>query len=175
MFRKEFKVSILFFWLVGVIEMDSRFVRTNLPNRLFGFIPVGSNEEVMPLNQISNARVHRSVQGKPLALGVLISLLALGADGFMAKIIWLAVGILLILTSILIVVDIERSGGKFSVILPFFEKETAYEIRDGLLLGLSDSTDKTDLNMFFDKKDANQNTETATEVIVDEMVEEIDE
>ena len=39
----EFSISLLFFWIKGKIEVDSRFVNTDLSNTILGVIPAGKD------------------------------------------------------------------------------------------------------------------------------------
>lgn len=45
----EFSTSLLFFWIKGRVDVDNRFVKTNLSNTLFGFIPAGKDQQNIPL------------------------------------------------------------------------------------------------------------------------------
>ncbi len=51
----EFSTSLLFFWIKGRVDVDNRFVKTNLSNTLFGFIPAGKDQQNIPLKNISGA------------------------------------------------------------------------------------------------------------------------
>ncbi len=46
-----FSISLIFFWLKGEIEVDSRFVKTNLTNTILGIIPAGRDQQSIPLKK----------------------------------------------------------------------------------------------------------------------------
>ena len=50
-----FSMNLLFFWIKGKVEVDSRFVKTNLSNTILGFIPAGKDQQSIPLKNISGA------------------------------------------------------------------------------------------------------------------------
>ncbi|WP_259335358.1 hypothetical protein [Bombilactobacillus bombi] len=50
------------------------------------------------------------------------------------------------------VLVIQRAGSDYLIPVPFFEKAKLLTIQDAITEMLAQDTDKTDLNMFFEKK-----------------------
>lgn len=55
-----FRSSIIAFYIKGEISAEQNFVRFKIPNRL-GLIPLGSNDERIPITQISLVRMTHSI------------------------------------------------------------------------------------------------------------------
>jgi hypothetical protein len=72
-----FSTSLLFFWIKGKVEVDSRFVKTNLTNTILGFIPAGKDQQSIPLKNISGSMLTSKYLIKPIILGLLIIFFAL--------------------------------------------------------------------------------------------------
>jgi len=53
------------------------------------------------------------------------------------------------------VLVIQRAGADYYVSVPFFEKSKLLSIQDTITEALAQDTDKTDLNMYLDKKESN--------------------
>ena len=50
---------------------------------------------------------------------------------------------------------IEKAGSPYVISVPFFEKKKMQSLNNIIHEALTEDTDKTDLNLFFDKKTAN--------------------
>ncbi|OUB84216.1 MULTISPECIES: hypothetical protein [Bacillus cereus group] len=150
----EFSTSLLFFWIKGRVDVDNRFVKTNLSNTLLGFIPAGKDQQNIPLKNISGAMLSTKYFFKPIILGILIFLFGLGtlSDSFIGGLIFLLIGIGIAGSGIQTILRIEKSGTPYHISVPFFEKEKMQLLNDIIHNALADDTDKTDLNLFFDKK-----------------------
>ncbi|MED3613880.1 hypothetical protein [Bacillus wiedmannii] len=150
----EFSTSLLFFWIKGRVDVDNRFVKTNLSNTLLGFIPAGKDQQNIPLKNISGAMLSTKYFFKPIILGILIFLFGLGtlSDSFIGGLIFLLIGIGIAGSGIQTILRIEKSGTAYHISVPFFEKEKMQLLNDIIHNALADDTDKTDLNLFFDKK-----------------------
>ncbi|HLS35145.1 MAG TPA: hypothetical protein VK061_02790 [Bacillota bacterium] len=147
---QKFSVSLLFFWLKGSIEVDERFVKSKIPNTLFGIIPVGSDSNTTPLKNISNVATSFKVAPFPLIVGLLLLFIRMPTG---TKFLFLIIALLFIATSIKVAMTIQKSGTDMIVTVPFYEKGTMDRINDQIYQGLAEDTDKTDLNRFFDEKE----------------------
>ncbi|AWC30719.1 MULTISPECIES: hypothetical protein [Bacillus cereus group] len=150
----EFSTSLLFFWVKGKVEVDSRFVKTNLSNTLLGFIPAGKDQQSIPLKNISGAMLSTKYFIKPIILGLLIFFIGLSSfsDSFLFGLILLILGIGIAGSGIQTILNIEKSGMPYLISVPFFEKQKMELLNHTIHEALAEDTDKTDLNLFFDKK-----------------------
>lgn len=150
----EFSISLLFFWIKGNVEVDSRFVKTNITNTILGFLPAGKDQQSIPLKNISGAMLSTKYFIKPIILGLILFFIGLGSFGnsFIFGIILIALGIGTIGSGIQTILNIEKSGTYYLISVPFFEKQKMQSLNNIIHDALAADTDKTDLNMYFDKK-----------------------
>ncbi|EEM12955.1 hypothetical protein bmyco0003_2940 [Bacillus pseudomycoides] len=150
----EFSTSLLFFWIKGKVEVDNRFVKTNLSNTLLGFIPAGKDQQSIPLKNISGAMLSTKYFIKPIILGLFIFFTGLNSlgDSFILGLILLILGIGIAGSGIQTILEIEKSGTPYLISVPFFEKPKMQLLNNSIHDALAEDTDKTDLNLFFDKK-----------------------
>ncbi|MGD7007297.1 hypothetical protein [Metabacillus sp. 84] len=150
----SFSTSLLFFWVKGKVEVDGRFVKSKLSNTLLGFIPAGKDQQNIPLKNISGAMLSTKYLLKPMLLGILLFFIGLGSLGneFLAGLLFLVFGVGIAGSGIQTILTVEKSGTPYFINVPFFEKQKMQELNDLIHNALADDTDKTDLNMFFDKK-----------------------
>ncbi|MBT2580990.1 hypothetical protein J7E43_27120 [Bacillus sp. ISL-8] len=152
--KVEFSTSLLFFWVKGEVEIDNRFVKTKLPNTILGFIPAGKDQQNIPLKNISGAMLSTQFFIKPFIIGLILLLIGLGSlgDSFILGLILLILGIGIAGNGIQTILNIEKAGTSYLISVPFFEKQKMQLLNDSIHDALAEDTDKTDLNMFFDKK-----------------------
>ncbi|WP_300379817.1 hypothetical protein [Clostridium sp.] len=150
----RFATSLLFFWIKGEISVDNRFVKTNLSNTILGFIPAGKDNQSIPLKNISSATTSTKFKIKAIIGGLILILLGLGSfsDSFLLGLILLVIGIGILGSGINILLIIEKAGNPYIISVPFFESSKIMNLKNMIDSALSNDTDKTDLNMFFDKK-----------------------
>ncbi|MEK6456139.1 hypothetical protein [Caldifermentibacillus hisashii] len=150
----EFSTSLLFFWVKGKVEVDNRFVKTKLSNTLLGFIPAGKDQQSIPLKNISGAMLSTKYFIKPIIIGLILFFIGLGSlsDSFILGLILLVLGIGVAGSGIQTILNIEKSGTPYLISVPFFEKQKMQLLNDSIHNALAEDTDKTDLNLFFDKK-----------------------
>ncbi|MGD6816347.1 hypothetical protein ACQCVE_04620 [Metabacillus sp. 113a] len=150
----SFSTSLLFFWVKGKVEVDGRFVKSKLSNTLLGFIPAGKDQQNIPLKNISGAMLSTKYLLKPMLLGILLFFIGLGSLGneFLVGLLFLVFGVGIAGSGIQTILTVEKSGTPYFINVPFFEKQKMQELNDLIHNALADDTDKTDLNMFFDKK-----------------------
>ncbi|RDV27799.1 hypothetical protein [Lysinibacillus capsici] len=150
----SFSTSLLFFWVKGAVEVDNRFVKTNLSNTILGFIPAGKDEQSIPLKNISGSMLSSKYNLKAIIIGLFFALLGLSSIGesFFGGLIWLIIGVGIAGSGIQTILNIEKSGTPYYISVPFFEKTKIKELNQYIHAALAEDTDKTDLNLFFDKK-----------------------
>lgn len=150
----EFSTSLLFFWVKGKVEVNDKFVKTNLSNTLFGFIPAGKDQQSIPLKNISGAMLSTQYFFKRIIFGLILFFIGLGTlgDSFIFGLILLILGIGIAGSGIQTLVNIEKAGTPYLISVPFFEKQKMQLLNNIIHDALAVDTDKTDLNMFFDKK-----------------------
>ena len=153
----QFSISLLFFWVKGKIEVDSRFVKTNLSNTILGFIPAGKDQQSIPLKNISGSTLSTKYNLKPIILGLIIIIFGFNSfsKNYILGLILLIIGIGIAGNGIQTILTIEKSGTPYLISVPFFEKSKMQIIQNTIHEALAADTDKTDLNMFFDKKPTN--------------------
>lgn len=150
----KFATSLLFFWIKGDISIDNRFIKTNLSNTILGFIPAGKDNQSIPLKNISSASTSTKFKIKAIIGGLILIILGLGSfsDSFLLGLILLIIGIGVLGSGINTLLIIEKSGNPYIISVPFFESSKIMKIKGMIDNALANDTDKTDLNMFFDKK-----------------------
>ncbi|MGX6978660.1 hypothetical protein ACWN8V_05305 [Vagococcus elongatus] len=153
--RIDFSLSLLFFWVKGFISVDSRFVKVSKGNTIMGFIPAGKDNQNIPLKNISSTMISSQYKIKAIILGVIITFISISmlSNSFFGALIMLLIGVGILGSGLQNVLIIQRAGADYSVAVPFFEKAKLLAIQDGITEALAQDTDKTDLNMFFDKKE----------------------
>ncbi|MED3965768.1 hypothetical protein [Niallia taxi] len=152
--QMEFSTSLLFFWVKGRVEVDNRFVKTNLSNTLLGFIPAGKDQQNIPLKNISGSMLSSKYYLKPILIGLLLLFIGLGSFGssFFTGLILFVLGVGIAGSGIRTILSIEKSGTPYLISVPFFEKQKMQSLNNLIHDALAEDTDKTDLNLFFDKK-----------------------
>ncbi|AXX65196.1 MAG: hypothetical protein J6584_08200 [Lactobacillus sp.] len=152
--RVDVSLSLLFFWVKGFIAVDSRFVRVSKGNTILGFIPAGRDNQNIPLKNISSTMISSQYKIKPIILGIIIIFLAFSAIGqsFLGALVLLLIGAGILGSGLQNVLVIQRAGSDYLIPVPFFEKAKLLTIQDAITEMLAQDTDKTDLNMFFEKK-----------------------
>jgi len=154
----QFSISLLFFWLKGGVDIDSRFVKTNISNTILGFIPAGKDQQSIPLKNISGATLSTKFHFFRFIIGIIILFSGLGVIGnsFIWGLILLLIGVGLAGGGIETILKIEKSGSAYLISVPFFEKSKMSDLSNGINQALAADTDKTDLNMFMDKKEVEE-------------------
>ncbi|MED4678898.1 hypothetical protein [Bacillus nitratireducens] len=135
-------------------QKHNRFIKTNLSNTLLGFIPAGKDQQNIPLKNISGSMLSTKYYFKPIILGILIILFALATfnGSFLGGLIYLIIGIGIAGSGTQTILRIEKAGTPYHISVPFFEKEKMQLLNDIIHNALAEDTDKTELNLFFDKK-----------------------
>jgi hypothetical protein len=130
-------------------------VKTKLSNTILGFIPAGKDEQSIPLKNISGSTLSSKYNLKAIIIGLFFILFGFSSigDSIFAGLIWLIIGFGIAGSGIQTILNIEKSGTPYYIkCFPFFEKEKIKELNQYIHTALAEDTDKTDLNLFFDKK-----------------------
>ncbi|MFD3445708.1 hypothetical protein ACFDTO_14010, partial [Microbacteriaceae bacterium 4G12] len=133
---------------------DNRFIKTNLSNTILGFIPAGKDQQNIPLKNVSSAMLSTQYFIKPIIFGLIIFFIGLFSldSNFIRGLILLILGIGIAGSGIQTILNIEKSGTPYFISVPFFEKKKMQLLSNSIHDALAEDTDKTDLNLFFDKK-----------------------
>lgn len=152
--RVDFSLSLLFFWIKGYLSIDSRFVKVSGSNTVLGFIPAGKDNQTIPLKNISATTISSSYRIKRILLGLFIIFTAVSSmgDDLITALILLIIGGIIAVNGVLTILVIQRAGADFIISVPFYEKSKLLLAQRMVEDALEQDTDKTDLNMFFDKK-----------------------
>ncbi|MCM3388258.1 hypothetical protein M3649_08940 [Ureibacillus chungkukjangi] len=150
----NFSTSLLFFWIKGKVEVDNRFVKTNLSNTILGFIPAGKDQQNIPLKNISGSMLSTKYNIKAIIIGLILLFIGLGSFGesFIGGLLWLIIGVGITGSGIQTILNVEKAGTPYLISVPFFEKAKMVELNTYIHNALAEDTDKSDLNLFFDKK-----------------------
>ncbi|WP_050613489.1 hypothetical protein [Bacillus testis] len=148
--KVTFSISLFFFWIKGKIEVDSRFIKTDLANTILGFIPAGKDQQSIPLKNISGTTLTTKYNLKPIILGLIVLFIGFGniSDHFILGLILFILGVGIAASGIQTILNIEKSGTPYLISVPFFEKKKLHMIQDHIHGALAANTDKTDLNLF---------------------------
>lgn len=150
----EFSLSILFFWIKGDLAVDSRFVKVNTANSVFGIFPAGRDSQTIPLNNISSTRLSSKYKIMPMIFGIIIMLISLSILGssFFSALIFFLIGALVFGSGMLTTLIIQRAGNDYLISVPFFEKAKLIQAQDYIEEALANHSDNRDMSQFFDKK-----------------------
>lgn len=150
----KFSLSLLFFWIKGVVTVDSRMVKVSTRNTVLGVIPAGSDTQNIPVKNISSSQITTKYKVMPLLLGAIFVISAISnlTTDFVVALLMIIFGVLLFGSGIKTLLIIQRSGSDYYLSLPFYEKQKALQIQDEIQEVLAIDADKGDLGLYFDKK-----------------------
>lgn len=109
-----FMSSVITFYIKGEISAEQNFVRFKIPNRL-GLIPLGSNDERIPITQISLVRMTHKVRPFWFIVGFLLTFVSFLVFTEMPSfrcILMLLLGIAMIVCSLRKCLDIDLTSGR---------------------------------------------------------------
>lgn len=149
-----FSISLICFWLKGEIEVDSRFIKTRLANTILGLIPVGSDQQIIPLKNVSGSMLSTKYKVKSMLFGFVLVFFGFPSLFYFSitNLIPFVLGIIIILSSVQTTLKIEKSGTPYEIHVPFFEKTKLQLVNALIQNALANDIDKTNLNLFFDQK-----------------------
>ena len=141
-----FITSFLTFYLKGEIKHEKNFVKLRIPNTILGFIPLGSHNKTIAVNQISSVSTDFRVFFKNLVIGAIIALvgLSLFGDSFFGGLLVTAFGVLMVLNSLQTALVLTLTSGEvIPVFFVIFEKAKAGQAEEAinnLIAGRMDDT-----------------------------------
>lgn len=143
----NFSLSLLFFWMKGSASVTADQVKVQFPNLLLGFIPTGKNDNIAPLNDVSDLKVGSKMAAWPLIIGLVLIILgtwAFTAHSVLWGIICLIVGIIIGLTGFQSTLSFVKTGPDVFIAVPFYEKSTLEQIKALIEKLQEESRPKTD-------------------------------
>ncbi|TSO26147.1 zinc ribbon domain-containing protein [Lactobacillus sp. LL6] len=164
----KFSVSLLAFWVKGVLKVDSRFVHIDLPNTvLWGLIPAGKNMQNVPLTGITNVAVSNSYKLGAMFLGIVLAFLGFGmfSSSFLGGLIILLIGVLCFLSGIKTSLTFEKSGIMQTIAVPFFESTKIRDFANQINNSIAQRQDDTNVRMNTDRQI--NATQMSSQVIAD--------
>lgn len=147
-----FSTSFIFAYLRGKAEVTERDVKLDMPNTVAHIIPIGKQNQVIPLRNISSSSVGLSIRGLFILIGIAFlmltkfsfSLINSQNDFFQ----WLLFPFLCVLSfmhAFVYVLTIQRSGNNFFIQVPFYESKKIHELSEAIAEALNYEADKTDI------------------------------
>ena len=133
--EQSFSIHLIFFWIRGLISIDTRAIRVNTRNTiLFGLIPAGKNQQLIPVSNVSSAGLSTKYRVIPMLIGAFFILGSVGSfqSDFLAGIFGLIIGLLIFGTGIKTVLVIQRAGSDFYLEVPFYEKPKMMDAKDAI-------------------------------------------
>lgn len=148
----DFSTSFIFAYLRGKAEVTERDIKLDMPNTIAHIIPMGVQNQVIPLRNISASSVGMSIRGVFILVGIAFlmltkfsfSLINSPNDFFQ----WLLFPFLCILSfmhAFVFVLTIQRSGNDYFIQVPFYESKKLHELNDAITEALNYEADKTDI------------------------------
>ena len=154
-----FMTSLLTFYLKGEIVHEQNFIRLKWPNTLLTFIPLVSNKENLPVNQISSVSTSFSLSLKDLLIGLVVAIIVPLMFGNFLGIIPFAIGIGMCITAFHTILTIDMtSGTEYNIPFLLFEKSKAADAEEYINSMIANRMDDTNTRV---------HTERQTEALVD--------
>ena len=118
----------LTFYLKGEISTDQNFLKLKLPNTILALIPLGSQKDNIPVQQVATVSSNFKLNFKRFLFGVILCLGALGSfkSSVIGGIILLLWGASTVITSFITELKVDTTAGR-AYFIPFliFEKAKA--------------------------------------------------
>jgi len=143
----KFHTNLILFWLQGQIDVDERQVKTKIPNTIFfGLIPLGSNDQTIPLSNISGVEISGSYKLFNIIVGVVLFLVSFGmfSESVLGALVCMVIGALLVVSGVKSRMTIEKAGKDWIVNVPIWSKKALQEAHDQILQALAYTEDKRD-------------------------------
>lgn len=137
----EFSRVFLFPWVKGRITLENRMVKTRRVNTILNIIPAGTDDQTMPLSNISAVGVNTKYDIKSIIAGiaaVLLGFMLLG-DSLLASLVLLLAGVAYIGGGIYTVIRFGKGGGNYSIRAACYNKKALLEIADVINNALADT------------------------------------
>lgn len=152
MFKVYYTVSLLAYYLKGVIAYDGNFLSFQMPNTILKLIPLGKTNKTIAVDKIASVDDSFSLNFKTLLLGAVAGIVGLGmlesGDNIFAGLLITAYGIGTIISSFEVILEVsDTSGGGFVVNFLVFEKNKVEEVKTFILEEVSRRIDDTNVRV----------------------------
>lgn len=142
-----FSSSTLLFWIKGSVVVTDKAIITQVPNRVFfGLVPAGLSENKIPIRTISGVNVYSDFRIRDILIGLFL----------LMTIVLFPLGLLFLDSGMQYRLVFEKSGTYQVLNVPFFDKEALYVIQDQIEEKMDKYEDRSDLSIYFDKKEEKQ-------------------
>jgi len=150
----EFARVFLFPWIKGEVSVDTRMVTTKTVNTILSIIPAGTNEQSIPLSNISSVTVSTSFNIKLILIGLALGLFGFStlSSDFLMGLILLLVGVVFFCSGIITRMNIQRSGSNYVLYAACYNKKELVEIKAVIDKALIYTEEKKDLELYFNRK-----------------------
>lgn len=137
----EFSRSFLFPWVKGRISLEDRMVKTRRVHTVLGIIPAGTDNQTMPLSNISAVGVNTRYNIKTILIG---AALAVGGvlcltGSFLLALVLLLAGAAFIGSGILTEINFSKGGGSYIIKAACYNKKKIVAIAGVINQALADS------------------------------------
>lgn len=142
----KFMTSLLTFYLKGEIKHEQNFIKLKIPNTILSIIPLGSENETIPINHISSVGTNFHLLFKNFVIGILVAIISFAcfSDSVLLGLILLFIGISMVINSFQSILTINTTSGD-AIYLSFFifEKSKAIQAEQHINQLISDRLDDT--------------------------------
>lgn len=137
----EFSRVFLFPWIKGRITLENRMIKTRRVNTILNIIPAGSDDQTMPLSNISAVAVNTQYDIKSILIGVAAAIVGfmMIKDLFLAALVLLLVGVAYIGGGIYTVIRFGKGGGDYYIRAACYNKKALLEIAEVINNALVDT------------------------------------
>lgn len=148
-----FTISLLTFWIKGQLEVGSNAVKVRVPNVVFGFIPLGYKEDIIPTRNISNIQINSEFKTLPLFIGGFMFLGSIPDIFSLGGLVFSAFWLFVAGTGLKTTLTFDKSGTQQRLSVPFFEYKKMKEIMEDINHHVTAYDDRSNLDLYFDKKE----------------------
>lgn len=147
-----FSLSTLFFFIKGNIVVDESLVKVKTSNTVLGIIPAGSNNQNIPLKNISSVQLNSNFKILPIIIGSILVFTGFAnlTSSFLTGVVMMLIGLAVFGSGILTTLVLGRSGHDFYLSVPFYEKQKLMQAKDWIEEGLYSDANKTDISKHID-------------------------
>ena len=159
-----FITSLFTFYIKGELFNEQNFIKTRIPNVILSFIPLGSRNETIPINQIASVQTNFQLYFKGFFIGIVMAIIGLCCLGtsVLLGLILIALGVLNIINAFETILIINMTSGKeFFVSFLVFEKSKAVLAEQSINYMISNRLDDTNVRQQTDRniQDRHQQTD----------------
>lgn len=143
-----FMTSLLYVWLKSTIECEENFIKFKSPNTILGMIPLGAKKNTIPITQVSSVDSEFKLSFKNFLWGIIEGalgiLLMIETDAIILGIIFLILGIVAIIDSFQLNLNLNCHEGKVYHVKAFiFQKSKIEEAEESFNKLISNRLDDT--------------------------------